>query len=144
MTTPETVIAAHRLDWCSQSGVGIAAEMWLLCAECGWESERWPFKSSEQDRLQQDASAAHVLAALRERFAVVELPERGGEGWPADPDDDDFKVVPVHLVDQQNGRCLTGCRVLWGSVELNLAPETAHGLAAALLACLAYVEREGN
>lgn len=79
--------------------------------------------------------AQHQLDALKAaHVAVVELPERGAHGWPVDPDDDDFRVVPVHLVDQRTGEGLTGCRVSWGFMELNLAPVQARRLAAALLA----------
>ncbi|MBP3087005.1 hypothetical protein [Mycolicibacterium fortuitum] len=85
--------------------------------------------------------ATRILAALKAaRIAVVELTERGDNGWPVDPDDDDFHVAPVHLVDQRTGQGLTGCRITWGSMELNLGPTHAQRLAVSLLSALAAAE----
>ncbi|OBK49411.1 hypothetical protein A5656_28410 [Mycobacterium gordonae] len=85
-----------------------------------------------------------VLLSL-EGVAIVELPTRVGSRWPVD-DEDDFAVSTVELVRASDAFAATprrhpGCKVEWGSVELNLCTRDARALAAALLAAAAAAER---
>jgi len=90
------------------------------------------------------AIAAHLEAIGAGGHVVVALPERGVAGWPVDLDDDDFQVLPVHLVDEKAGAGMTGCRISWGAIELTLSPVHARRLAGALLAVLAATAERGE
>ena len=86
---------------------------------------------------------ANALLSL-EGVAIVALPEPVGSRWPVD-DDDDFTVSTVELVRASNAFAATprrhpGCKVEWGSVELNLCTRDARALAAALLAAADVAE----
>ncbi|MDH6199226.1 hypothetical protein M2272_005894 [Mycobacterium frederiksbergense] len=138
----ETVIAEafaqHRVERCSASSRD-RHEQWWQCIACDFESEHIPLAGVTWEQVQCEVQSVHgaevALAALKAaRIATMELPERGVAGWPVDLDDDDFQVLPVHLVDQQTGEGLTGCRISWGAMELNLFPSHSRALAAALLA----------
>lgn len=76
--------------------------------------------------VNRDRATAALTALKRAGYAVIQLPERSGQGWPVE-------------VNQQTGQGLTGCRISWGSMEFNLNPVHAQKLAAALLAAAAEV-----
>lgn len=84
-------------------------------------------------------NADHVLDALKVAgYAVVELPEESGGGWLVN-DDDDFRVSTNVVLLDPSGTRHPGCKVVWGSMELNLCLSDARNLAVALLAAAAEV-----
>lgn len=88
---------------------------------------------------------ADVLLSLK-GVTIVALPTRVGSRWPVD-DEDDFTVSTVELVRASDAFAATprrhpGCKVEWGSVELNLCTRDARALAAALLAAARSAEQK--
>lgn len=104
---------------------GDAAMYWCDCGKVAGDYRDW---------------AEHVVDVLLslEGVAIVALPTRVDSRWPVD-DEDDFTVSTVELVRASDAFSDTpqrhpGCKVEWGSVELNLCTRDARALAAALLA----------
>ena len=108
------------------------------------QHDGWWECSCSADEPHTPEHLADVLLSL-EGVAIVELPTRVGSRWPVD-DEDDFAVSTVELVRASDAFAATprrhpGCKVEWGSVELNLCTRDARALAAALLAAAAAAER---
>jgi len=107
------------------------------------QHDGWWECSCSTDEPHTPEHLANALLSL-EGVAIVALPEPVGSRWPVD-DDDDFTVSTVELVRASNAFAATprrhpGCKVEWGSVELNLCTRDARALAAALLAAADVAE----
>lgn len=100
----------------------------FACSGCHWTPKAHYVTDAEE-------FAAHHLDVLKAAgYAVVELPARRDSGWVVDAEDDDFHVTSVSMIDTKTGAGLTGSRIFWGAIELNLSPTHTAALAAALLA----------
>lgn len=82
--------------------------------------------------------AAHIADVLLSLpgIAIVELPQPDGASYVVDPEDDQFEVIPIQLSRDpwnESAERYHGCRISWGSLELNLVDDHARALAAALL-----------
>lgn len=150
MTTVRDRLAAalreHRFEPCSISESGYL-EWWGRCAACGFEGKRRHRRGPEWELNMRCDEVDHQLEVLRALpgIAIVELPEPlGPNRWPVDEDDDDFCVSLVELVRASEAFQTAptrhpGCKISWGSMEINLCLPDARALAAALLAAVTEV-----